>query len=155
MGKAITNIKRLEIPKEEQLEKDYQEVKQALAENKDSILTAIELLKALNEGGTLDTARALVHSKKDALGYVVNEISKETYSPLLENLPELFYLLVELDVKSIREVTNRLNSGVEEMQKADLNDRTSVFDLAKSLRDPEINRSITMMMQFLKGMGRE
>ncbi|WP_173916672.1 DUF1641 domain-containing protein [Halobacillus sp. Marseille-Q1614] len=155
MGKAITNIKRLEVSKEEQLEKDYQEVKQALAENKDAIIKGIDLLKALEEGGTLNTLQAVSRSKKKALGYFVNEISKETYSPLLENLPQLFFLLVELDVKSIREVTSRLNEGVKQMNEADVHDKTSVFDMAKALKDPEINRSITMLMQFLKGMGRE
>ncbi|MFC3014972.1 DUF1641 domain-containing protein [Virgibacillus litoralis] len=29
------------------------------------------------------------------------------------------------------------------------------MDLLKALKDPEINRSVTMLLQFLRGMGRD
>ncbi|GGF12672.1 hypothetical protein GCM10010954_09280 [Halobacillus andaensis] len=155
MAKSITNIKRLEISKEEQQERDLQEVREAVTENKEAILKGIELLSALDEVGTLDTAYAFSHSKKKALKYVVDEISKDQYAQLLENLPEIVFMLGDLDVKTVRETTNRLNEGIKEMNDTAVDQKTTIFDLAKALKDPEINRSITMMMQFLKGMGRQ
>ncbi|MFD2924065.1 DUF1641 domain-containing protein [Halobacillus naozhouensis] len=154
MAKSIRSVKPMEVPREEQIEKDVSEVKEAVADNKDAILKGIKLLKALEEGGTLDSAYAFTKKKKEALGYVANELNKEQYTPLIENLPELVFLLGELDVKSLRELTDRVNQGIEQMNTEDPAKKTSVFDLAKALKDPEINRSITMMMQFLKGMGR-
>ena len=77
------------------------------------------------------------------------------YTGILENIPEIVYLLGDLDLKTVRDVTSKLNQGMEEMNAAaSSKEKTSVLDLAKALKDPEINRSITMLMNFLKGMGR-
>lgn len=37
----------------------------------------------------------------------------------------------------------------------DTDEKTSYFDLVRSLKDPEINKAVTILMQFLKGMGQE
>ncbi|MCP3026336.1 DUF1641 domain-containing protein [Halobacillus sp. A5] len=155
MAKSITNIKRLEIPKEEQQARDLEEVKEAVSENKDAILKGIKLLNALNETGTLDSAYALSHSKGKALKYIVEEISKDHYAQMLENIPEIVFMLGDLDVKTVRETTARVNEGIKEMNETGAEQKTKIIDLAKALKDPEINRSVTMLMQFLKGMGRE
>ncbi|WP_431799644.1 DUF1641 domain-containing protein [Halobacillus andaensis] len=155
MAKSITNIKRMEIPKEKQHERDLQEVKEAVTENKEAILQGIKLLKSLNETGTLDTAYAFSQSKHKAIKYLVEEISKDHYAQMLENLPEIVFMLGDVDMKSVREATVRLNEGIQEMNSTDPEQKTSILDLAKALKDPEINRSVTLMMQFLKGMGRQ
>jgi uncharacterized protein YjgD (DUF1641 family) len=155
MAKSITSIKRYEKTRNEQVESDVAEVKEAVADNKEAILKGIDLLQALNEGGTLDSAYAFTKTKKEALENVVQEISKERYTHLLENLPELIFLLGEVDVKAIRDLSNRLNQGLEAMESDGPEEKTSFFDLAKALKDPEINRSVTMLLQFLRGMGRK
>ncbi|RWZ60825.1 DUF1641 domain-containing protein [Halobacillus fulvus] len=154
MAKPITGIKRQTVSYEEQVEKDIHEVREAVADNKEAILKGIQLLKALNEGGTLDSAYAFTNAKHEALKNVVNEISKDQYTPLLENLPEVVFLLGDLNVKGLREVTNRLNNGIEEMERTPDDKKTNVLDLAKALKDPEINRSLTLLLQFLRGMGK-
>ncbi|MCP3030595.1 DUF1641 domain-containing protein [Halobacillus sp. A1] len=155
MAKSITNIKRLEVPKEKQVERDLDEVREAVSENKEAILKGIKLLKSLDEVGTLDTANAFSHSKKKALEHLVNEVSKDQYTQLFENLPELVFLMGDLDMKAIRETTGRVNQGIKEMNELEPEQKTTIFDLAKALKDPEINKSITMLMQLLKGMGRD
>ncbi|ARI77709.1 DUF1641 domain-containing protein [Halobacillus mangrovi] len=155
MAKSITKIKKYEKTREEQVESDTAEVREAVADNKEAILKGINLLQALNEGGTLDTASAFTKTKKEALENVVQEISKDRYTPLLENLPELIFLLGEIDVKALRDLSNRLNQGLEAMNADGPEQKTSIFDLAKALKDPEINRSITMLLQFLRGMGQK
>lgn len=154
MAKAITKIKRYEVSREDQIEQDVREVKEAVADNKDSLLKGIELLKALDNGGTLDSVTAFVKAKDEALANVVKEIDKDQYEPLLRNLPELVFLLGEINVSGIRELSSRLNHGLEAMEGEGTTDKTSFLDLAKALKDPEINRSITMLLHFLKGMGR-
>ncbi|TGB05141.1 DUF1641 domain-containing protein [Halobacillus salinus] len=154
MGKAITNINRYSVSEEEKRDKDFAEVKEAVADNKDAILKGIQLLKALEEGGTLDTAYAFTNAKRTALERVVQEISKEQYTPLLENLPSLIFLIGELDVNGIRDLTKRLNKGIEEMEQVPSDEKSNVLDVMKALKDPDVNRSLTMMLGFLRGMGR-
>lgn len=155
MGKPITGIKKYSISREEQLENDFSEVKEAVADNKEAILKGIQLLKGLEEGGTLDTAYAFTNAKNEALTRFVEEISKDQYTPLLENLPSLIFLIGELDVSGIRDLTTRLNQGIEEMEHVSPDDKTNVLDIAKALKDPNINRSLTLLLGFLRGMGRQ
>ncbi|MGP4068351.1 DUF1641 domain-containing protein [Halobacillus sp. B29] len=155
MAKPITSIKKYEASREEQIEKDFEEVKAAIADNKTAILKGIDLLKALEESETLDAATAFTYKRKEILANIVEEINRDMYTGILENIPEIVYLLGDLDLKTVRDVTSKLNQGMEEMNAAaSSNEKTSVLDLAKALKDPEINRSITMLMNFLKGMGR-
>lgn len=154
MGKPITGIKKYKITREEQLENDFTEVKEAVADNKEAILKGIQLLKGLEEEGTLDTAYAFTKAKNEALARFVEEISKDQYTPLLENLPSLIFLIGELDVNGMRDLTSRLNQGIEEMEHVSPEDKTSVLDLAKALKDPNVNHSLTLLLGFLRGMGR-
>ncbi|MFD1017923.1 DUF1641 domain-containing protein [Thalassobacillus hwangdonensis] len=155
MAKSITTIKRKEIPREVKVDQDMQEVKEAISDNKDSILKGIQLLKTLDEGGTLDSVNALSKHKKEAIGYFAKELNKPQYSQVLENLADLVFLLGDIDVKAMRQVTDRVNQGLEAAETEEVTSKTSFLDLAKALKDPEINRSITMMLQFLKGMGKQ
>ncbi|MCA0969512.1 DUF1641 domain-containing protein [Halobacillus litoralis] len=154
MGKPITDIKRYTVTKEEKMESDLAEVKEAVAENKDAILKGIELLKALDEGGTLDTAQSFTNAKRTALERFVQEISKEQYTPLLENLPGLIFLVGELDVKGLRDLTTRLNQGIKEMERVPEDKKANIFEVFKALKDPNVNRSLTLLLGFLKGMGK-
>ncbi|MCA1023551.1 DUF1641 domain-containing protein [Halobacillus litoralis] len=155
MARAITDIKRLEKSREEVIEENVQEVKEAVADNKDAILEGIELLSALQKEGTLETLSAFVKAKDETLANVVREIDKEQYTPLLNNLPELVFLLGDLNVSGIRSLSSRLNNGLERMEDEGTTKKMNMLDFAKVLKDPEINRSLTMLMSFLKGMGQK
>lgn len=154
MAKPITTIKKYKVSREEQVERDVHDVKEAVADNKDAILKGIDLLQALEKEGTLDSLTAFVKAKDEAVANVVKEIDKDEYEPLLRNLPELVFLLGEINVRGLRDLSSRLNHGLEAMEEEGTTDKTSFLDLAKALKDPEINRSITMLLHFLKGMGK-
>ncbi|WP_255259787.1 DUF1641 domain-containing protein [Lentibacillus sp. CBA3610] len=83
------------------------------------------------------------------------EINKRSIPTTLENLPRLLLLIGELNVKDLEQFAARLNHGVKEAAAAETSDKTSYMDLIKALKDPEINRSVTMLLQLLRGMGKE
>lgn len=155
MSNPITNIKRMEISEETTNERNLDEVSRAVSENKEAILKGIDLLATLNNSGTLDTANALVKHKEDALENVMGELNKPQYSGTLENLSKLFLFIGDLKVDEIQYFADRLNTGMEVASTSEDSDKTSYMDLLKALKDPEINRSVTMLLQFLRGMGRE
>lgn len=154
MAKSMTNIKRMEIPKEVQIEKDVEEIKEALSENKHAILEGIKLLKSLDDADMLQAMYAITNHRKEAMGKLATELNKAQYSGVIENLTGFLFLLGDLDVDAIRNLSDRINRGMEETEK-EPESKTGFMDLAKALKDPEINRSVTMLMQFLKGMGRD
>lgn len=126
-----------------------------MADNAESIEKAIDLISALDEAGTLDFMNAFVKHKEDALGHFVTEANKPRYSKTFENMFEFIFLMGDLDVQKVRELSQRVNQGLEGVQEGSESDeKTSMMDLMKALKDPEINQGITMMMYFLRGLGK-
>lgn len=154
MANPITKIKKMEIPEEVVREKNIDEVTKAVSENKDAILKGIDFLSTLNDNGLLDMTHALVKQKETALDNVMRELNKPQYSATLENVSKLFLLIGELSVDELHHFTGKLNDGLEEARTFDESQKTSFMDLIKALKDPEINRSVTMLLQFLRGMGK-
>ncbi len=131
-----------------------EEVATAVSENKEAILKGIDLLESLNQSETLDMLTALVKHREDALANVMRELNKPEYAAPVENITKLFQIAGKLDVDETRYVADRINHAVKEAAASEATGKTSYMDLLKALKDPEINRSITMMLQFLRGMGK-
>lgn len=155
MANPITNIKRMEVPEEVVREQNMEDVTKAVIENKEAILKGIDFLGTLNDNGLLDMTHALVKQKDTALNNVMGELNKQQYSATIENFSKLIFLIGELNVDELQHFTGKLNEGLEGARTVDGSETTSFMDLIKSLKDPEINRSVTMLLQFLRGMGKE
>ncbi|WP_164669236.1 DUF1641 domain-containing protein [Virgibacillus doumboii] len=155
MSEPISKIKRMEVPEEVAHEQNLDEVSKAVSENKDAILKGIDLLASLEKNGSLDMANAIVKHKEDALENIMGELNKPQYSGTLENIGKLFFLIGELKIDELQYFGDRLNRGLEVASTIEDAERTSYMDLLKALKDPEINRSVTMLLQFLRGMGKE
>lgn len=154
MANPITNIKQMEIPEEVARDQSVLEVTKAVSENKEAIMKGIDFLSTLNDNGMLDMTHALVKQKETALDNVMRELNKPQYSATLENLSKMFLFLGELNVEELKHFTGKLNNGLEESRAVDQSEKTSYVDIIKALKDPEINRSVTMLLQFLRGMGK-
>ncbi|MUV36312.1 uncharacterized protein JNUCC1_00113 [Lentibacillus sp. JNUCC-1] len=154
MAEPIKTIKYMEPPSiEERREQNTQDILNTLGDHKDAIVSGIELLDALHESGLLDMLTALVKQKDTAIEQFVTELNKEQYTGILENLGQLLFLAGELDVEDMRDMISRVNSGVSEAAATTHKHHTTYMDLVKALKNPEINRSVTLILQFLKGMG--
>lgn len=67
----------------------------------------------------------------------------------------MVFLLGDLNVKDLSEMLNRLNKGLHVANQASPNARTSIRSLMGILKDDDMNRSLTYMLNLLKGMSRE
>lgn len=154
MAEPITKIKRLEVSKEALEQQDLQEINHAVIENKEAILQGIDLLASLHEKGFLELGSAVVRHKEDALANVLRIFENPKYASIVSNLSKLVVLLGELKVDELKYLLDKLNSGLQEAAVTDDSVKTSYFDLIKAVNNPDINRSLTMLLAFLKGMGR-
>ena len=82
------------------------------------------------------------------------ELNKDIYTGLLSNMAQMV-LLGDLNVKDLSEMLNRLNKGLHVANQASPNARTSIRNLMGILKDDDMNRSLTYMLNLLKGMSRE
>lgn len=157
MAEQITNIKRLVTSEETRRQDDLNEVEAAIADNKESVLAAIELSRNLHDKGLLNILNGMLSQGEDVLDTAIKEINKPQNADVIANGIGLTLMLGTLDVDRLKILMKKVNQGVRvaTADRAEEDGPGNVFQLMKLLKDPEINRSIGMLVNFLKGMGRD
>lgn len=155
MAERITEIKRLKKSPEQIKNENLNEVIDAIAENKDSILKAIRLINTLDEAKILDALNGGFKARQVIINKFAVELNKDIYTGLLSNMAQMVFLLGDLNVKDLSDMLNRLNKGLHVANQASPNARTSIRNLMGILKDDDMNRSLTYMLNLLKGMSRD
>ncbi|MDW5470911.1 helical membrane plugin domain-containing protein [Staphylococcus equorum] len=154
MAERITNIKRMQKTEAEIKEENLAEVTDAIVANKDSILKAINIISTLDDAKLLDAMSGAIKSRGVIANKFSVELNKEQSSGLISNMASLVFLLGDLDVNDLSEMLNKVNKGLHVANQANPNQKTSITGLMGMLKDDEMNRSLTYMMNMLRGMSR-
>ncbi|ATQ58832.1 hypothetical protein CPZ21_01240 [Staphylococcus epidermidis] len=152
MAERITEIKRLKKSYEQIKQESLNDVIDAIVENKDSILKAIRLIGILDEAKILDALNSGLKARQVIINKFAVELNKDIYSGVLTNMAQLVFLLGELDVKDLSELLSRLNRGIHAANLTKPGDKTTIKSLVGFLRDDDLNRSMTYMLNLLRGM---
>ena len=152
MAERITEIKRLKKSYEQIKQESLNDVIDAIVENKDSILKAIRLIGILDEAKILDALNGGLNARQVIINKFAVELNKDIYSGVLTNMAQLVFLLGELDVKDLSELLSRLNRGIHAANLTKPGDKTTIKNLVGFLRDDDLNRSMTYMLNLLRGM---
>jgi uncharacterized protein YjgD (DUF1641 family) len=156
MAKAITHIQRKTLTEEEKRKKDLMEVEDALIDNKEAILESLKVMRNMHDRGVLSLLSGLFGQGDKVLDILVRAADKPETSNTLKNLLLMGGILGMINVKQLEPFLLKIDSGIARVAEAgDTQEKTGFFDLAKSLKDPEINRAVTLLLTFLKGMGQE
>lgn len=155
MAERITNIKRLKKSDEQIKLENLTEVTDAIADNKDSILKAIKLIKVLDDAKLLDALNGAIKGRQVIINKFAVELNKDIYTGLLSNMASLVFLLGDLEVKDLSAFLAKVNKGLHVANQASPNAKTSIRHLLGILKDDDMNRSLTYMLNMLKGMSRE
>lgn len=154
MAKLITNIEPLPVDPIKQREKNKYELIDALLERKASIEGLITLVEKLDERGVIEIFNGLVGKGDKVLELVMQELNKPNVTDAFEHFMHMGTLVGQIDTNKLLELVDRLNKGLEMAGKASENDeQTSLADILRALKDPHVNKSITMFIGFLKGFG--
>ena len=154
MSKPIRKVRRLQISEEKVIDHNVDEVRKAVSANKDAILDGINMLASLHNSDFLMAGSAMVNHRKEIIKNFSQEINKPQYGGALHNLGQMLFLLGDLNIDQMEEFTNRINNGLESMASTSEDEHTSYVGLLRALKDPEVNHSLTMLLNFLKGMSR-
>lgn len=152
MAERITEIKRLKKSYEQIKQESLNDVIDAIVENKDSILKAIRLIGILDEAKILDALNGGLKARQVIINKFAVDLNKDIYSGVLTNMAQLVFLLGELDVEDLSELLSRLNRGIHAANLTKPGDKTTIKNLVGFLRDDDLNRSMTYMLNLLRGM---
>ncbi|MBA1353589.1 helical membrane plugin domain-containing protein [Staphylococcus cohnii] len=154
MAERITKIKRMQKSEEQIKQESLAEVTDAIAANKDSIMKAINIISTLDDAKILDALSGIVNSRGVIANKFAVELNKEQYTGLITNMASLVFLLGDLNVKDLSIMLNKVNKGLSVANQASPNQKTSITGLMSVLKDDEMNRSLTYMLNMLRGMSR-
>lgn len=156
MAKAIKQIKKLELSDEEKREQDLKEIEDALLDNKEALLETLEVVGNMKDRGILTLLNGLFGEGDRVLKVLVDVLNTPENTQAIKNLMLLVSSLGTINVKELEPLIERVNSGIENVAENDgVDHKTGYFDLLRALKDPEINRSLSILLLFLKGMGKE
>lgn len=156
LAKAIKTITRIEKTAEDQRKEDLLEVENALIENKEAIIDTLEILQHMQDRGVLSLLKGLFGQGDKVMDILVKTVDKKETTNTLKNLLLMTGVLGMINVKQLEPFLLKIDAGIARVaENKEPAEKTSYFDLARSLKDPEVNRAVTMLISFLKGMGQE
>lgn len=155
MAQPITTIQKVVPTKEEQNEQKLEDLKLLLANNEESLNKILHLVSELNEMGALEAANSMLQSKEKITKIALGQMTREPVTNLINNVMGAAGALTSIDPETSTKLLNSVSKGIYEgNQYLETDEKISVLDLVKVLKDPDINRAIGFGIHFLKGMGK-
>ncbi|WP_160723718.1 DUF1641 domain-containing protein [Bacillus sp. USDA818B3_A] len=156
MAKAIKQIERIEISEEEKRKNDLREIEDSLLKNKQALLDTLDLVMHMHDRGVIPLLSGLFAEGDKVLQILISKVDSKETANTLKNLLLMVGVLGTLNVKQLEPILLKLNAGIARVSESKNDDaEIGYFDIVRSLKDPEINRSIAFFFEFLKGMGSE
>ena len=98
MAERISSkIRRLEKSEEQIKLESLNEVTEAIAANKDSILKAIKLIKTLDDAKILDALNGAVRGRQVIINKFTVELNKDIYTGLLSNMASMVFFIRRIE----------------------------------------------------------
>ncbi|WAH36272.1 DUF1641 domain-containing protein [Alicyclobacillus dauci] len=156
MAEPTINIKRSEPIKEQQQDKAAEEMREAFAAHGEAIRSFLVLIQDLHDSGLLEILHALLNSKEKVASIVLEQILKPSVLNTIKNAMSAVGMVSKLDPDQLNTLTEALVSGLERgKDNLESGKRVGLFDLAKALRDPSINRTLSLLLGLAQGMGQK
>ncbi|MDN4492602.1 DUF1641 domain-containing protein [Ureibacillus aquaedulcis] len=155
MAVPIKTIKKQQLTEEQLKEQKLENLKQLLSENEDTVNQVFILMAELNNIGALEAATNLLEAKEEVAHIALDQLSRKPVTNIINNLMGAAGALSNLDPETTTKLIDSLNFGLDEANKAlAADEKVSVFKLAKTLKDPDVNRAVNFGIHFLKGLGK-
>jgi uncharacterized protein YjgD (DUF1641 family) len=155
LAKAITHISRRVPAAEEKLERAKEEILEAAAENKESILLLLDVVNDLKQSGVLEMAHAFI-SNRDQIGVIgINQLNKSGAQNLIKNSMGAAQFLAKLEPGKLELLLGALASGTDNaVRKSEKTEKVGVFGMMKAMGSSDIQAAFGFLLNFLRGVGK-
>ncbi|OYD06886.1 DUF1641 domain-containing protein [Paludifilum halophilum] len=143
MAAPIDQIVRQKRTAEESRQEDLEVLLQALSENKEALLDAVEILAWLRDRGILRLLKGFLSSGEEILRDVVHLLNTPEGKRILSNITQSGVLLSKLDL-------SRLSVEWSDLDR----EKKGWREVIKEVRDPEAVTGFLMLLQMMKGLSR-
>ncbi|MCY0869339.1 MAG: DUF1641 domain-containing protein [Firmicutes bacterium] len=125
-----------------------------LADHGDAVKDLLALVQQLHAAGFLEAARAMVEARTQIAQTAIEQASRPEVIQLLQNLLAVGGAFTSVDPEAMSDVARSLAAGMEAARNDRRDKAVTVFELARALSDPDINRGIRFALTFLQGLGK-
>ncbi|MCZ8514299.1 DUF1641 domain-containing protein [Paenibacillus filicis] len=154
MATAITGIEKKIASEVDEEKQSIEELLQAARRHKEPLLAFLDILSEMHQFGLLEAAQALLKNKKQIVLIGLDQMNKPGAHRIIKNGMGAVEFLASIEPAKLQTLLNGVSKGVELAADPDRDHKQpGIWAMAKSLRQPEMLASLSMMMNFLKGMG--
>lgn len=155
MAKAITQIIRRAPTADEEQAQAKDEILEAAAKHKESILLLLELVNDLKQAGVLEMAHAFV-TNLHKIGVIgVNQMNKSGAQNLIKNGMGAAQFLGKLEPDKLEMLLGALAAGADRAAgKPGEVRRVGMVGMLREMNSPDIQASFGFLLNFLRGVGR-
>ncbi|MGG5254147.1 DUF1641 domain-containing protein [Neobacillus sp. SM06] len=151
MAKATTFIRKLNENKAEENNQAIAEMMEELANNRQAIMEGIHILKGLHDIGALQALQALLE-QRTAIGEIaIQQVNQPKMHNVIKNAMTAFGFLSSLDPQKMNTLLDGVSQGFDRIPET--NEKQSLWALQKRFWTQEIRASLTVVVNFLDGMG--
>ena len=154
MAKAIRQINK-SIPTEEELQlQAISDIMKAIGENRDAIVTSLDILKNLHDLGVLQAVQGLLEQRVDVATIALKQINQPAMHNTIKNAFNAIKFLGTVKPEQLQLILQGLGQGLERTSENNQQqEHQSLWKMSKSLRDPDVKASLSTALEFLQGMG--
>ncbi|MED4071867.1 DUF1641 domain-containing protein [Priestia endophytica] len=154
MAKPITKIEKPVLTEEEEQERTLQEVLHELSKNVGGVKETMTLLQELHKSGILGAVNHLVEAKEDVTKIAVEQMLRPPVTNAINNAMAAAGALTDVDPQTTEKLASGFAKGLQKAEEGVKEEKKmSMFELARSLKDPDVNRAIKFSLNLLKGVG--
>jgi uncharacterized protein YjgD (DUF1641 family) len=139
VAKAITTIEESEV-----LQSDTRT---------EAVEAGIQLLTALHEKGMLAAGTAAIQQSDALLEILVEAVNQPGATSGMKTFIALAQGMAQVDASLVSGVLQGLTSGTKEVQAGEGVEVQGVWDLLKTLRDPDVAKGISTLLTIVKHVG--
>ncbi|GAA4707817.1 DUF1641 domain-containing protein [Brevibacillus fulvus] len=155
MARPITNIKKSAPSEAEQQAEAIGVILKSLTENREAIVETVEILSHLHEIGVLAAVKALLIQRNEVGRLAIQQLNQPSMQHLIKNAMTAVQTIGSIQPDQLQRLLNGLTGALGQTgnQNAAANAPT-LWELARSMKDPEVRTSLYAMIGILKGMGK-
>lgn len=151
MAKAIRRIEREEPSPQERDAQALMEMMGAVAQHKAALVSFLDILGELHEAGLLDIVRGLLKSRHQIGVIGLTQLNKSGAQHTIRNGMGLVQFLGRLDPDDLTRVLTAVGTGLQQAQPSPKG--MGMLGMIGALREPDVNASMSLLINFLRGMG--
>jgi uncharacterized protein YjgD (DUF1641 family) len=155
MAKAIRQINK-SIPTEEELQlQAISDIMKVIGENRDAIVSSVDILKNLYDLGVLQAVQGLLEQRVDIATIALKQINQPAMHNSIKNAFNAIKFFGSVKPEQLQLILQGLSQGLERSSESNPQQKQqSLWQMSKSLRDPDVKASLSTAIEFLQGMGK-